>query len=96
LCVKEWKLKKEKEQNDIPASQEPKLTVKAIVEKMQLLDREVKYLWNKLTIWKPKDKPKDDKVNKGKLFLILIEIDRLYIFLGDLLVHIAIFCCYLL
>ncbi|XP_016982480.1 hypoxia up-regulated protein 1 [Drosophila rhopaloa] len=45
-----------------------RLTVKDITDKMGLLDREVKYLVNKIKIWKPKVKPvaEKDKKNKGE------------------------------
>ncbi|KAF4520111.1 hypothetical protein B566_EDAN010267 [Ephemera danica] len=61
--TREWKVKKEKEQAATPLSQDPKLGVRSIGEKMGILDREVKYLINKAKIWKPK-KPKDDKASK--------------------------------
>ncbi|XP_017064235.1 hypoxia up-regulated protein 1 [Drosophila eugracilis] len=41
-----------------------RLTVKDITDKMSLLDREVKYLVNKIKIWKPKVKPTADKDKK--------------------------------
>jgi len=41
-----------------------RLTVKDITDKMSLLDREVKYLVNKIKIWKPKVKPAAEKDKK--------------------------------
>ncbi|XP_039497677.1 hypoxia up-regulated protein 1 isoform X2 [Drosophila santomea] len=41
-----------------------RLTVKDITDKMSLLDREVKYLVNKIKIWKPKAKPAAEKDKK--------------------------------
>ncbi|KAI8033399.1 hypoxia up-regulated protein 1 [Drosophila gunungcola] len=43
-----------------------RLTVKDITDKMSLLDREVKYLVNKIKIWKPKVKPVAEKEKKNK------------------------------
>ncbi|XP_017114214.1 hypoxia up-regulated protein 1 [Drosophila elegans] len=43
-----------------------RLTVKDITDKMSLLDREVKYLVNKIKIWKPKVKPAAEKEKKNK------------------------------
>ncbi|XP_059483412.1 hypoxia up-regulated protein 1 isoform X2 [Neocloeon triangulifer] len=59
--TEEWKTKKVEEQAALPLSENPKLTVRAIVEKMTSLDREVKYLVNKAKNWRPPKKPKDDK-----------------------------------
>lgn len=61
--TQEWMDKMVVEQKKLKKSEPVKLTVKLISEKMALLDREVKYLVNKLKIWKPKktDKPKEDK-----------------------------------
>ncbi|KAH8420002.1 hypothetical protein KR009_004785 [Drosophila setifemur] len=41
-----------------------RMTVKEITDKMAVLDREVKYLVNKIKIWKPKVKPAADKDKK--------------------------------
>ncbi|KQS26036.1 hypoxia up-regulated protein 1 [Drosophila erecta] len=41
-----------------------RLSVKDITDKMSLLDREVKYLVNKIKIWKPKAKPAAEKDKK--------------------------------
>lgn len=71
----EWKNKSEVEQKKLKKHEPVVLTVKLITEKMALLDREVKYLVNKLKIWRPKkaeipvkedapkkkDTPKDEK-----------------------------------
>lgn len=61
--TQDWMDKMVEEQENIKKSEPVKLTVKLISEKMAMLDREVKYLVNKLKIWKPKktDKPKEDK-----------------------------------
>lgn len=63
-----WKKTESAAQKKLKRHEEVHLTVKAITEKMALLDREVKYLVNKLKIWKPKIKPtkkvkKDEKKN---------------------------------
>ncbi|XP_067011480.2 hypoxia up-regulated protein 1 isoform X2 [Anabrus simplex] len=58
--TEEWKAKMEEEQAAQKLSENPKLTVKAILEKTAQLDREVKYLVNKAKIWKPK-KSKEGK-----------------------------------
>ncbi|XP_065353221.1 hypoxia up-regulated protein 1 isoform X1 [Cloeon dipterum] len=59
--TEEWKNRKVEEQAAIPLHENPKLTVKAIVEKMNALDREVKYLVNKAKNWRPPKKAKEDK-----------------------------------
>lgn len=59
-----WKEKMIAEQNKIKKSDPVILTVKSITEKMSALDREVKYLVNKIKLWKPKkiEKPKEEKI----------------------------------
>ncbi|KAF2899628.1 hypothetical protein ILUMI_06537 [Ignelater luminosus] len=61
--TQDWMDKMVEDQEKIKKSEPVKLTVKLISEKMAMLDREVKYLVNKLKIWKPKktEKPKEDK-----------------------------------
>lgn len=54
--TEEWKDKMVAEQDKTPLTEPPKLTVKALVEKMALLDREVKYLVHKAKFWRPKKK----------------------------------------
>ncbi|KAM7349563.1 hypoxia up-regulated Grp170 co-chaperone protein [Cochliomyia hominivorax] len=64
----EWKKVETEAQNKLKRYEEVRLTVKDITDKMGLLDREVKYLVNKIKIWKPKTKPtKKDKKKKDKL-----------------------------
>ncbi|XP_076274014.1 hypoxia up-regulated Grp170 co-chaperone protein [Rhynchophorus ferrugineus] len=60
----EWRDKAVKEQEALKKSDPPKLTVKHIMDKMAALDREVKYLVNKLRYYKPKkvEKPVEEKV----------------------------------
>lgn len=62
--TEEWRDKQVEEQKKLKKSEPVKLTVKALSEKMALLDREVKYLVNKIKLWKPKkiEKPKEEKV----------------------------------
>lgn len=60
-----WRDTEIKEQEKLARSQTVRLTVKMITEKMSLLDREVKYLVNKIKLWKPLPKEKDVK-NKTK------------------------------
>ena len=63
----EWKKVETKAQEKLKRYEEVRLTVKAITDKMGLLDREVKYLVNKIKIWKPKVKPtKKDKKKKAE------------------------------
>lgn len=59
--TEEWRDKQVAEQGQLKNYETVKLTVKAISEKMAALDREVKYLVNKLKLWKPKktEKPKE-------------------------------------
>lgn len=53
----DWKKNEHKAQQQLQRHDEVRLTVKDITDKMSLLDREVKYMVNKLKIWKPKVKP---------------------------------------
>ncbi|GAB0093000.1 hypoxia up-regulated protein 1 [Sergentomyia squamirostris] len=62
--TKQWRDEEIKEQKVLKKNEPVRLTVKAISEKMALLDREVKYLVNKLKIWKPKLKEKKTKSNE--------------------------------
>uniref|UniRef100_U5EW42 Hypoxia up-regulated protein 1 n=1 Tax=Corethrella appendiculata TaxID=1370023 RepID=U5EW42_9DIPT len=66
--TKQWRDTEIEEQNKLSKNEPVRLTVKAITDKMALLDREVKYLVNKLKSWKPKVKPtpppKPEKDNK--------------------------------
>ncbi|KAI4462648.1 hsc70cb isoform g-related [Holotrichia oblita] len=66
--TEEWRDKETEEQNKIEKHEPVKLTVKMISEKMAALDREVKYLVNKIKFWKPKktEKSKDEKKNDDK------------------------------
>lgn len=59
----QWKTKMIEDQNKIKKSEPVILTVKSITEKMSALDREVKYLVNKLKLWRPKkvEKPKEEE-----------------------------------
>lgn len=61
--TQEWKSKMTEEQNKLKSSDNPKLTITSIVEKINNVEREVKYLVNKIKIWRPKKKetPKDTK-----------------------------------
>uniref|UniRef100_A0A336K1X8 Hypoxia up-regulated protein 1 n=2 Tax=Culicoides sonorensis TaxID=179676 RepID=A0A336K1X8_CULSO len=60
-----WRDTKVKEQDKLNRNEPIHLTVKMITEKMSLLDREVKYLVNKIKLWKPQSQVKD-KNNKNK------------------------------
>ncbi|XP_030379485.1 hypoxia up-regulated protein 1 [Scaptodrosophila lebanonensis] len=60
----EWVETEKAAQNKLKRNAEVRLTVKDITEKMALLDREVKYLVNKIKIWKPKAKPADKEKTK--------------------------------
>lgn len=59
-----WLEKSIEEQNSLKKNEDIKLTVDSIREKMSNLDREVKYLLNKMKIWKPKKPAKKDSDNK--------------------------------
>lgn len=53
----EWEKVETSEQKKMARNEPVRLTVKDITDKMALLDREVKYLVNKLKLWRPKVKP---------------------------------------
>lgn len=53
----EWEKTEVGEQEKLARNEPVRLTVKDITDKMALLDREVKYLVNKLKLWRPKVKP---------------------------------------
>jgi len=55
--TRDWKKVEKAAQDKLKRNQNVRLTVKDITDKMALLDREVKYLVNKIKIWKPKPKP---------------------------------------
>lgn len=63
----EWRDKIVKEQDAIKKSEPIKLTVKMLMDKMAALDREVKYLVNKIKLWRPKkvEKPAGEKTTDG-------------------------------
>lgn len=64
--VIEWRDKEVAAQNKLARSEPIKLTVKLMTDKMAFLDREVKYLVNKIKMWRPKEKPKEKKKKKEK------------------------------
>lgn len=59
----DWRDKAVKEQEAVKKNEPVKLTVKMLMDKMAALDREVKYLVNKLKMWRPKkvEKPVSEK-----------------------------------
>ncbi|CAK1582611.1 unnamed protein product [Parnassius mnemosyne] len=59
-----WLNKSIEEQNQLKKNDDIKLTVDSIREKMSNLDREVKYLVNKMKIWRPKKPAKKESDNK--------------------------------
>lgn len=59
--VKEWRDKEVAAQDKLARNAPVKLTVKHLTDKMAYLDREVKYLVNKIKAWRPKEKPKPKK-----------------------------------
>ncbi|KAJ0175993.1 hypothetical protein K1T71_008167 [Dendrolimus kikuchii] len=61
-----WLNKSIKEQDELKKNEDIKLTVESIREKMTSLDREVKYLLNKMKIWRPKKtvKKEDNKTEE--------------------------------
>lgn len=56
-----WRTTEEEAQNQLKKHEPVRLTISELTNKMKLLDREVKYLLNKLKIWKPKTPPKKEK-----------------------------------
>ncbi|XP_041766166.1 hypoxia up-regulated protein 1 [Anopheles merus] len=66
----EWRDTEVAEQEKLARNAPVRLTVKDITDRMGLLDREVKYLVNKLKLWRPKVKPtpppKPEKTTAGK------------------------------
>lgn len=64
--VIEWRDKEVAAQDKLARSEPIKLTVKLMTDKMAFLDREVKYLVNKIKMWRPKEKPKEKKKKKEK------------------------------
>lgn len=63
--VIEWRDKEVEAQDNLPRNAPVKLTVKQLTDKMAFLDREVKYLVNKIKRWRPKEKPKEKKIPKN-------------------------------
>ncbi|KAJ8934580.1 hypothetical protein NQ314_013270 [Rhamnusium bicolor] len=63
----DWEEKVVKEQNELKKYEPVKLTVKMLMDKMAALDREVKYLVNKIKLWRPKkiEKPVEEKNENG-------------------------------
>ncbi|XP_035900000.1 hypoxia up-regulated protein 1 [Anopheles stephensi] len=53
----EWRDTEVAEQEKLARNEPVRLTVKDITDRMGMLDREVKYLVNKLKLWRPKIKP---------------------------------------
>uniref|UniRef100_A0A182MPB6 Hypoxia up-regulated protein 1 n=1 Tax=Anopheles culicifacies TaxID=139723 RepID=A0A182MPB6_9DIPT len=66
----EWRDTEVAEQEKLARNVPVRLTVKDITDRMGMLDREVKYLVNKLKLWRPKVKPtpppKPEKTTSGK------------------------------
>lgn len=57
--TEQWMIKMEKDQAEQKLSEAPKLSIKLISEKINALDREVKYLVNKAKIWRPPKKTEE-------------------------------------
>ncbi|XP_011349400.1 hypoxia up-regulated protein 1 isoform X2 [Ooceraea biroi] len=51
---------------ETPLNQPVKYKVRSIANKMELLDREIKYLLNKMKIWKPKQEAETNQTTDGK------------------------------
>lgn len=64
--VIEWRDKEVAAQEKLARNEPVRLTVKHLTDKMAFLDREVKYLVNKIKMWRPKEKPKEKKKKKEK------------------------------
>lgn len=62
--AEQWVATELEAQNKLKRSDAVQMTVKSITDRMALLDREVKYLINKLKIWKPKVKDTPKKTKK--------------------------------
>lgn len=60
----EWLIRSIEEQDSLKKNEDIKLTVESIREKMANLDREMKYLLNKMKIWRPKKPVKKETENK--------------------------------
>ncbi|CAN7982724.1 unnamed protein product, partial [Ixodes hexagonus] len=63
--TKAWQAEHEALQNSTPLHENPKLTLKMIFDKIQLLDRETKYLINKAQRAPPKKEPVKEEKPKG-------------------------------
>jgi hypothetical protein len=59
--VQDWNKTVHAEQAKTPLTEKPKFTVEDVTAKMAALDRELKYLINKMKSYKPKPKPKPAK-----------------------------------
>lgn len=59
--TKEWRTKESAVQKKLKKNEPVKLTVKSITDKMAYLDREVKYMVNKIKRWRPKEKKPENK-----------------------------------
>lgn len=63
--AEKWLASEQKAQNKLKKYEAVQMTVKSITDRMVLLDREVKYLINKLKIWMPKVKDAAKKAKKA-------------------------------
>lgn len=63
--AEKWLESEQKAQNKLKKYEPVQMTVKSITDRMVLLDREVKYLINKLKIWMPKVKDAAKKAKKA-------------------------------
>lgn len=59
--TEEWHTTEKAAQNKLKNHEPVRLTVNELTNKMKLLDREVKYLVNKMKLWKPKTPKKEKK-----------------------------------
>lgn len=62
----EWRDKEVAAQEKLAKNEPVRLMVKHLTDKMAFLDREVKYLVNKIKAWRPKEKPKPKKKKKAE------------------------------
>ncbi|CAG9788320.1 unnamed protein product [Diatraea saccharalis] len=72
-----WVNKSIAEQEALKKNEDIKLTVESIREKMSNLDREVKYLLNKMKIWRPKKPVKKESDNKTEETVVEPESEKL-------------------
>lgn len=82
--TEEWRTKEKGAQAKLKESEPVRMTVQAMVEKMQALDRELKYMANKMKYWKPKptkkvvekEEKKEGEEKEEKVIPVTEEVDE--------------------